>query len=1099
MSEGDSPRTIVEFGTSHGFSALNWLHAIADDPDARVYSYDILPYPAAQALEDSDPRFIFHGKSQADFEAADVEGRPVEVAFFDAGHLVEYSLRAFERLLPSLTMNAIIAVHDTGLHVLDHGSGAPSEEEGLPFTEASCQRASSSMEQCRGPVVFSCGQFTRKLVTHCTHLYAPDVMPWLPCRLNRLSCRFVPRLAICAAVVACRPRPCVFFTGFHGNHAPVRQRGFGAMPVSRPTRRAATSFPEMAERLERCAQARGNGAVAQKKVELTRLFCDIKDVEEMKCALKLLLGHMKRTQVGTALLIAAADKLKLKKTKKPKEQLNDWLLQGSVADVGEGYQRLLEKESSKGGEKNLKLTRVWKDLVKISDVESKGAVKQREVWVADLSLRCGALGAKYLCRMLLGQGLRIGASRKTMAAAFAHQDLVPHGHRLLELLEVNPDLDAVVETLQTMDGSEVPRAQLWSPITPASAQAAKSVEEVMERIKKRQTIGQKSKASWRAEFKYDGERLQVHVDKQKGKVKFFSRNLKDVTERYPQIRAALLEDQNDFQQAILDGEVTAVDGDRILPFQILARRPRNISRADVKADDLADVRFFAFDCLMLDGESLLHQSLQQRIQELSSSIQDGSDRLTLAKGRNFTTAKQLQKVLASAINASTEGLMLKNLAAPYEPGIRTAEWLKLKKDYLNSSLSDSVDGVVVGVRRGKGRRSGVYGSFLLAVRSSTGRKFQTLCAVGTGLSDEAGSPGRFSPCATLHATPHFHVEVMVFQQSSPPDPSVKEAPDADDVELDKPREPSEESEPRSQLQPEVGEDTQQEALLSEPEGLKVQEVPEKKDPPAERLKEPAEASQGTVPNAVRSPPRSTVRCKVADLEDWLQELCLEEYVDAAAKWCAEMGAVSLEEIAENIEDFGADVSLKPIERQRVQKWAAQKLQGAVPLRKLALEEPSRPSRGVPRGTVPQRSLPGLWNDAPEWDDQPSWNQQAVAARENPVYTARSVRLAVDAQGNTGLDLRFDEDWGIRVQSVDPLPGQPGLAEGDFIVAIDGCSLRHRSHEECDQVFSEHLQNGAILSVVRCSAPRESHTMLAQTAGYSRKRLSRRGPMFKMLK
>jgi len=38
------------------------------------------------------------------------------------------------------------------------------------------------------------------------------------------------------------------------------------------------------------------------------------------------------------------------------------------------------------------------------------------------------------------------------------------------------------------------------------------------------------------------------------------------------------------------------------------------------------------------------------------------------------------------------------------------------------------------------------------------------------------------------------------------------------------------------------------------------------------------------------------------------------------------------------------------------------------------------------------------------------------------------------------DLRFDEDWGIRVQTVDPLPGQPGLAEGDFIVAIDGALL-----------------------------------------------------------
>ena len=34
----------------------------------------------------------------------------------------------------------------------------------------------------------------------------------------------------------------------------------------------------------------------------------------------------------------------------------------------------------------------------------------------------------------LGQGLRIGASKKTMAAAFAQQTLVPHGHRLLEPL-----------------------------------------------------------------------------------------------------------------------------------------------------------------------------------------------------------------------------------------------------------------------------------------------------------------------------------------------------------------------------------------------------------------------------------------------------------------------------------------------------------------------------------------------------------------------------------------------------------------------------------------------------------------------------------------
>ncbi|CAE7463514.1 unnamed protein product [Symbiodinium pilosum] len=142
------PRTIVEFGTSNGFSALNWMHAISDCPDARVFSYDILPYPAARALEDSDPRFMFHQKSQADFEPADVDGRPVDVAFFDAGHLIEYSLKAFERLRPSLAANAIVAVHDTGLHVRDFGSGAPPEEEGQPFSEASCALRAGGPARC---------------------------------------------------------------------------------------------------------------------------------------------------------------------------------------------------------------------------------------------------------------------------------------------------------------------------------------------------------------------------------------------------------------------------------------------------------------------------------------------------------------------------------------------------------------------------------------------------------------------------------------------------------------------------------------------------------------------------------------------------------------------------------------------------------------------------------------------------------------------------------------------------------------------------------------------------------------------------------------
>lgn len=74
---------------------------------------------------------------------------------------MRYSLRAFERLLPSLAPSATVAVHDTGLHVLDHGTQAPREQEGLPFTAESCRRAG-----------------------HCGALSGPGCKGWLPCGLQ---------------------------------------------------------------------------------------------------------------------------------------------------------------------------------------------------------------------------------------------------------------------------------------------------------------------------------------------------------------------------------------------------------------------------------------------------------------------------------------------------------------------------------------------------------------------------------------------------------------------------------------------------------------------------------------------------------------------------------------------------------------------------------------------------------------------------------------------------------------------------------------------------------------------------------------------------
>jgi DNA ligase-1 len=234
-----------------------------------------------------------------------------------------------------------------------------------------------------------------------------------------------------------------------------------------------------------------------------------------------------------------------------------------------------------------------------------------------------------------------------------------------------------------------------------------------------------------AEYKYDGERLQIHRNGEH--VELISRRLERVTEQYPDVVDAARRSLG-AKQLIVEGEVVAVDRKtgRLLPFQQLM--PRRRKHGVTEAVERIPTVLFLFDVLLVDGKDLTSTPLRIRRRELERLLVPGDD-IRLATSRDAHTPEELDAFFHQALRAGCEGLVCKDAEGRYRAGARGWQWIKLKREY-RAEMKEPLDLVVVGALHGKGRRAGTYGALLLASYDPRNDVFRTVCKCGTGFSDE---------------------------------------------------------------------------------------------------------------------------------------------------------------------------------------------------------------------------------------------------------------------------------------------------------------------------------------------------------------------------
>ncbi len=221
---------------------------------------------------------------------------------------------------------------------------------------------------------------------------------------------------------------------------------------------------------------------------------------------------------------------------------------------------------------------------------------------------------------------------------------------------------------------------------------------------------------WVFEVKWDGFRALAYVD---GELSLQSRNQKELIDNFPELNEIKKQAHN----VVLDGEIVILNNGKV-DFQALLERGKAVSPTERELRTRQwPAAYIVFDILEKDGKPLLDLPLIDRKKILKDAVQEGEHVLL-----EDYVEKKGEAYFEAVLRKGLEGVMAKKKTSPYQPGVRSGNWLKIKK-------LRSCDCVIFGYTKGTGARKSTFGALVLGLYDKAVNPVY-VGKVGTGFSQD---------------------------------------------------------------------------------------------------------------------------------------------------------------------------------------------------------------------------------------------------------------------------------------------------------------------------------------------------------------------------